>query len=224
MRIVKFEQDFDNTTYWNEFYKKFHIKNESSFCNYIKSKVNKETIVVDLGCGMGQDTWSFYKDGYIVTGVDQSIVAISHNNKIKAGIDACNSIEFLNIDISSEKIFPCFIMNIIEKARTSNRRILVYARFLLHSITEKAEKNILENLSKYLNEGDLFAAEFRTIEDKDRAKIYKNHYRRYINSDKLITNLECKYSFNIIEYSKGTGFSVLNSEDPFLARIIAKKS
>lgn len=224
MNIVRSEQDFDNKSYWNEFYEKFHKKNESSFCSYIKSKLNKETIVVDLGCGMGQDTWSFNQNGNNVIGIDRSSVAIKYNNELKVSTGTRDSIIFKSLDISSKVSFSTFIMDITKNAHSSNRNLLVYARFLLHSITEEVEDNILETLSRYLSKNDIFAAEFRTIEDINRTKIYKDHYRRYIDSEELIERLEHIYKFEIIEYSKGTGFSVFSGEDPFLARVIAKRT
>lgn len=223
MYTVKTGQEVNNQIYWDNFYKIFRIERESSFCNYIKSIVNKELFVVDLGCGIGQDTWSFYKDGYTVIGVDRSSVAIDRNNKLKSYLGASDFIEFKNLDISSEKNFSHFISDIVYKARMYNKRVIVYARFLLHSIQEDAENVLLENLSKYLEKDDLFVVEFRTIEDKNRVKVFTDHFRRYIDADQLVGKLECKYSFKTIEYSKGTGFSLYKDEDPFLARVLVKK-
>lgn len=212
-----------NQKYWDNFYKDFQIENNSTFCDYIKTKVKNDMFIIDLGCGMGQDTWSFYRDNYTVIGIDRSKIAIDRNNEKKILLGASSRIKFENIDISSKKSFSSYFEKIKETENKLQKKILVYARFLLHSVEENVENLLLEIISDNFKKGDLFAVEFRTIEDKGKGKIYNNHFRRYIDADKFINKCILKYQLEVVDYIKGTGLSVFKSEDPFLARILLQK-
>ncbi|GGE81774.1 class I SAM-dependent methyltransferase [Priestia taiwanensis] len=213
-----------NLAYWNEFYKRFYIEEESTFCSYIKSRIDKDTLIIDIGCGTGQDIRSFYREGFCVTGIDRSLEVINSNNNVIKQAGYRDSIDFKQVDISSESELSKFIQEKLEEARGRKKKLLVYSRFFLHSINQQTEEVLLKTLAKQLDNGDLFAAEFRTIEDANKEKVYNNHYRRFVDSEQLVKNLEEVYRFEVLEYTKGTGFSIYKGEDPYLARIIARKS
>ncbi|WP_171683130.1 class I SAM-dependent methyltransferase [Paenibacillus planticolens] len=210
--------------YWNDFYKKILIQNESSFCSFIKKKINNNSIILDVGCGSGRDTFSFGRDGYDVIGIDRSEEAIKANNLSRKNQLYKNyNIEFNVIDVSNKETLSKFMILLRNRAISNEKTIVIYVRFFLHSIDEIAEETFLRTISKYLNKGDYFAAEFRTIEDKERLKVFDPHYRRFITSENLLSDLERKYKFNIVSFEKGTGLSIYKDEDPFLARVVAQK-
>ncbi|MFJ8257664.1 class I SAM-dependent methyltransferase [Peribacillus asahii] len=220
---IRLVSEKENLYYWEEFYKKFKLDEESSFCKYIKNEINKNTTIIDIGCGTGRDTRSFSKAGYRVVGIDRSEEAISSNNNHLKEIGENGCISFKVIDISDGEELSTFISGMVEEASFLGNQLLIYTRFFLHSINRETEEILLRTITNSLNSGDMFAAEFRTIEDQSREKVYNDHYRRYVDSELLVNELEQKYSFEVIEYSKGVGFSVFKNEDPFLARVIAKK-
>lgn len=207
--------------YWEQFYKDFSIKEDSSFCKYVKSKIPRNMQIIDLGCGTGRDTLSFSREGYSTMGVDRSFEAIKKNNDC---INVSNkNISFVVLDISEKEKLYDILKKEKNRAKANRNKLLIYTRFFLHSINKENEDILLETLYRTLSSGDIFAAEFRTIEDENSSKVYDNHYRRYIDSDTLLDELQTKYSFKVVDYLKGTGFSIFNGEDPYLARFIVEK-
>jgi tellurite methyltransferase len=90
-------------------------------------------------------------------------------------------------------------------------------------LDEQQEDLFLKALSNFLIKGDKLYFEFRTDKDKDKDKVYNNHFRRFVNLYDTITKLN-DYGFNI-EYSiESNGLAKFKEEDPIVGRIIAIKS
>lgn len=210
----------NNVSYWNEFYKKVALDEESTFCTFIKEEIRDDVVIIDIGCGSGRDTRSFAKEGYQIYGIDRSIEAINMNNE---NVKHISNIEFFNIDIADERKLQSFIDNIIATKKNYEKKLMIYSRFFLHSINKETELILLHILSMVLKREDLLVLEFRTIEDEKIEKVYSDHYRRYIDSDELKDDLENKYEFSTEYYYKGRGLSIYKNEDPYLARMILKK-
>lgn len=71
---------------------------------------------------------------------------------------------------------------------------------------------------------DILFVEYRTIEDRNRKKINDNHFRNYLNENKVNRIL---YDNNLSNtfFNKGTGLAKFKNENPFVARhIITKKN
>ena len=77
----------------------------------------------------------------------------------------------------------------------------------------------IELSSKLLNKNEKVFIEYRVIEDKNKKKIFKNHFRNYLNP-KQIEKFFIKYSFKLNYNIIGNGFAKYESEDPFVARQI----
>lgn len=218
--VLKSVSEKNNVDYWNEFYKNVSIDEESTFCSFVKNKINKNSVIIDIGCGSGRDTRSFAKEGIQVYGIDRSVEAINKNNENVRNI---SNIKFVNIDIADEHRLRKFIDDVSAETKKNAKKLIVYSRFFLHSINKETEKILLNILSEGLQSGDLIMLEYRTIEDESIDKIYNNHYRRYIDSEELNNNLEQNYGFTSVYFYKGQGLSVYKSENPYLARMILKK-
>lgn len=221
-----FKQKYDESeikNYWDRFYKYNNLEEESPFCNYIMNKIDKDSIIIDIGCGSGRDTLAFYKAGFNVIGLDGSKEAINNNKKYLKNMNLTNEISYKLVDLSDKEELSRILLDLTKK-RSLGYRLVIYSRFLLHSVKRDTQNIFLQVLSGILIKGDLFVSEFRTIEDEKNEKYYKGHYRRYINSEEFLYELQTTYKFDILEFNKGTGFSVFKEEDPYLARIIAEKA
>lgn len=210
----KYSVETHNEQYWEQYYGEEMISEESSFCGFIKGKIDSSSFIVDVGCGSGRDTISFYESGYKVIGMDRSQQAIQKNEeKGKKG-----NIKFMCTDISQKHKFKNILKSV--KDENSNVPLTIYSRFFLHSITLENQNNFLEVIAETLSNNDLLCLEFRTIEDSEISKVYNNHYRRYIDMDRLLLELKEKYNFEIYYSFKGRNLSIFKDENPYLGRII----
>ncbi|GKV69411.1 hypothetical protein NCCP2716_19090 [Sporosarcina sp. NCCP-2716] len=218
------EEDYilNNKEHWEVFYKERKIERPSSFFNFVNGKIPTNSLIVDLGCGVGNDSFAFSREGYDVIGLDRSKVGIMVNKRYLEEHDVNTNITFTELDfsdpISTKKEFD----SIRKRAIINNKPIVLYLRFLIHAIDEKTESTLLNEISRDFDEGTLFFAEFRTSQDKSQEKIYNDHSRRYINAETFVDKLKQK-KFEVLELNIGKGMSIFKSEDPYLARIMAIK-
>jgi len=208
--------------YWDNFYRNNKIEGESTFC-FVKSALPGHMLVFDVGCGSGRDSFSFAKAGYPVVGIDRSEQAIRNNLELVERNGLAASIGFFRMDIGDRDQFGNMVQELSRRARLEQGRLLVYLRFVLHSIDETTQEKLLQCLHDGMDGEDVLAAEFRVKEDEFRPKVFSDHYRRYVDSDALVRELEENYRFRVDYYMKATGLSVFRDEDPYLARIIAAK-
>ncbi|WP_345242349.1 class I SAM-dependent methyltransferase [Pontibacillus salipaludis] len=215
----------DNAEYWDEFYKNVLIQEESTFCKYIKTFFEDSPFILDLGCGSGRDSYAFAREGFKVVGVDRSREAIKFNQELNGKLNkSVVNIEFFRVDLNDEKALRELIITQKNKAEVEGKRIVIYLRFVLHSINKLTEQLLLSILSDELPKGSYLAAEFRTTEDEMRNKVYGDHFRRFISAEDLLGDLRDKYKFKQILFTKGTGLSIYKGEDPYLGRIIVEKN
>jgi hypothetical protein len=65
--------------------------------------------------------------------------------------------------------------------------------------------------------------EFRCSLDAHVEKIYKDHYRRYVDTNQLVIMMEEELEFDVTYMTTGQGMAKYKNEDPFVSRIIAKR-
>ena len=204
--------------FWNNFYKNFIYRKESNFANFVSKKYlkNKKNLL-EIGCGNGRDSFFFSKKLNVVA-IDKSHEAIKQNLEILLNHEK-RSINFKKLDAVSKKIFLL------------GKFDYVYARFFLHTINSASEKKILNNINKLLKKGGLMFLEFRTINDplyKKGKKISKyeritDHYRRFIDSKKFISQKIIKQNFTINYFLEKKGLAKYKNENPSICRLVLKK-
>jgi len=184
--------------YWKEFYNKNKTLTQkcSPFCSfvidYFKDNVDIHE-VLDAGCGNGRDT-------YVLSNVYNT-----------TGIDNCgvipNDISNAHFDISD------FVI------ANKTGYDLIYSRFTLHSITNEQQHTFINSIEK----GSYLAIEARSIKGKDDECVFgKDHYRNYIDCDKLRQQLvEC--GFEILYIAEGNNMALYKTEDPICVRVICRK-
>ncbi|GAO98806.1 bifunctional 3-demethylubiquinone-9 3-methyltransferase/ 2-octaprenyl-6-hydroxy phenol methylase [Caedimonas varicaedens] len=220
----KVESPKDNDAYWNSFYKHVSLERKpSSFCEFVidKGYTKPGKALVDIGCGNGRDTFNFVNRGINAVGIDSSQAAIESN------ISFAKPFGELNI------AFRAMSVNQFEKLLNFKDFDYIYARFFLHSITEEDQSVFLKFLT-HLKQHSSVLLEFRTDKDplfKKSQKISKNegisiglesHYRRYINFDQFCNTL-ISLNFKLEFAEERDGLSIRGDDNPFLARIIARK-
>lgn len=207
-----------NKTYWDKFYKKDFVDIPSQFCVFVATCAKRSSLIVELGCGNGRDSLFFSKMNFSVLGVDLSLSAIETCNmrSVKE-----NDVHFICGDISDLNIYEN-ISKIVDSMGNGSE-ICFYSRFVMHSIGEEQQESFMLALRKLMKKGDQIFFEFRSLEDKLTAKVFGNHYRRYVDTDQFIQKLEEIAGLDVVYSITGRGMAMFKNEDPSVSRVIAKK-
>jgi SAM-dependent methyltransferase len=213
----------ERNQHWDQFYSQQRSRAATTFAKYVAALHQEPALVIELGCGSGQDSIFLAEQGHTVIGIDNSALAIAQGSAAqrRAHLSGCR---FVVADVTN----PAELTRALPLEGTSStpsnyRSTIVYMRFFLHSITLREENILLKTLVDQLSRGFVLAAEFRTERDRTTPKAFSDeHYRRYIRVQRLISRLEKNYGFQILCAECGRGFSVYAGEDAHLCRLIAK--
>ena len=199
--------------YWQKFYKNRSFNDKVSFPSQfsiftLSQKHNKKTLV-EFGCGNGRDVSymsKFFKKTYAF---DISESAIKHN------IDKFKSFKNLNFKI-------CDVTKNFSYKNLKKLNKLIYTRFFIHTLSDDEIKIFIKLLSKIMNKNEKIFLEYRTHLDKNKKKVFKNHYRNFLNPEKVKIffhkeNFKNTYSIN------GFGLAIFDEEDPHVSRQIFQK-
>ena len=202
--------------HWDEYYKKDNAPSfPSPFAEYVASTLSTQQNILEIGCGNGRDSKYFSSKGHHVTGLDRSSTAI----ELCKNIYSDESIEFFfgtitDIAIISEKKYD-----------------LIYARFVIHTMSLKEEVEMLTISYKLLNKNGQFFVECRSINDPLSQKGEKlsqteridGHYRRFIILEELKKRLS-QVGFEVTKTIESNGLAEFEEEDPVVIRVNAIKN
>jgi SAM-dependent methyltransferase len=226
MSDVPTNADTKNTSkesqYWNDFYaKQFDLIGvPSQFCVMLATEADKSKPIVEFGCGNGRDSIYLARQGFKVFATDLSVAAIDHNSKNEGGLENAMKAGFSVCDVS----VPEDVQAVISKARGEQGGSLnLYNRFFLHSLDDEQERVFLTALASATLPGDCLYMEFRCSLDAKLDKTFKGHFRRYVDTGKLVAMLEEKLDFKVTYEMTGQGMAKYKHEDPFVSRIIAER-
>ncbi|KAL7442468.1 hypothetical protein ACHAXM_008423 [Skeletonema potamos] len=215
-KIVTNEAD-----YWNGFYAhKFTVSVPSQFCCLVAIEAPKTRPFVEFGCGNGRDSKYMASQGFRVYSGDLSSKAIENLQS-----DAPPNATFSVCDVSS----PEHVQALVDQARaganaSDNLNLTLYNRFFMHALDEQQEYVYLEALAGATKKGDTLYMEYRCSLDEALEKEHgKGHYRRYIETAKLVDLLE-SLNFSIKYVITGQGMAKYKAEDPFVSRIICERN
>jgi len=190
------------SNYWDTYYKTADDTNDPSsfakFClNYIK--IPK---LVDVGCGLGQDSFYFSNNNVDVLGVDGSFEALN-TCKLKVNENLnFQSFDFNNPVCLKEKV------------------TYMYLRFILHSVSSETRRNLLQwAFSNLLKNGIIF---IETRSDKDKFVHIDDHKRNFTNMEELKKEIE-NIGFSIDFLEEHNNCSPTKYENPILIRLVATK-
>jgi len=212
-------KEFD---YWNNFYAKWDIGVPSQFCVLVATEADKTKPIVEFGCGNGRDSMYLARHGFKVFAGDLSEEAVHHNReKEEKDRNNANRAEFSLCDVASSKDVHGLVFKAREQAE-GDGNLTLYNRFFLHSLDDEQECSFLTALSEATKTGDKLYMEFRCSLDAELDKLYKGHYRRYVETEKLVELLR-SLEFAVLYQVTGQGMAKYKTEDPFVSRIIAEK-
>jgi len=199
--------------YWQRFYKNKKFNKEinfpSQFSIFTLSQKQKNKVLIEFGCGNGRDASYMCKYYDKIYAFDISERAIKNNkNKFK-------KLKNLNFSV-------CDVTKNFNSINLKKLKKNIYARFFLHTLNDTEIKMFVKLVSKILNKNEKIFLEYRTHLDKNKKKIFKNHYRNFLNPIKII-NIFKKEKIKNIYSVNGHGLAIFNDEDPHVSRQIFEK-
>lgn len=200
--------------YWKQFYRDNNVTDGSPFAKFVAGRLPPKCTIIEIGTGTGRDAIFFAEHGHTVFGADRAVEGVE---RATAGAEEGKlQARFQVVDAANRKQLEEFLGGI-----TLTGQAVVYMRFFLHSIPLEVQELIFDEICR-LPSGFLLALEFRTDQDARQPKVYGEHYRRYIKPSEVVESLGSR-GFSIDFEEAGTGLSPFGTEDPHLARILAKK-
>lgn len=205
--------------YWNDFYraKAASFAAPSQFALFVLGETPQNSRMLDFGCGTGRDAIYFASQGRVVLGVDGAEAAVEHCRNL-AGRNGLRA-KFLSSRIDA----PNLASRIREElGGAPEGPVTLYARFFVHAINEEEEEAFLSLAAELCGEGDLLAAEFRTIRDAQQAKVTAEHYRRFVDPLRFMANASAK-GFVSEYFVEGFGYAKYKDDDAHVARCLMRR-
>ena len=214
---MSFSTEFNrDTAYWNDFYRKNPPASmqESAFARFVARYVEKDKVLVDIGCGNGRDSFFFGRLGLTVIGIDASDEIISKLGEVASDGHSFVCGNFIN-----------------DKSVYGKRADYFYSRFSLHAINAEGQDELIRNVHDSLGAGGKFFIEVRCVRDSKFGKgeevepnafILDGHYRRFVVMEELLSAL-IKAGFHIKYAEQEKGFAPFGGDDSEIIRIVAVK-
>jgi len=204
-------QQSDRSDHWDTYYQGKEVPLiPSQFAVFALGEYSPDT-VVDIGCGSGRDSFFFAAQGIRTIGLDGSASAV----------DLCSSrvgnqqLQFKQVDVK-DPLFAEKIQGLV----AGSSRLLVYARFFVHAITDDEEDMLLRNISKILSETPgILAVEFRTPRDRSLSKVTPDHYRRFVEPTAFVSRA-AGHGLKPLYSAEGFGMAKYKEDDAYVARLI----
>ena len=202
--------------YWNETHKKFSsckIVYDNWLDDY-KDVLNKcKTKVLDLGCGVGNDSLYLTEKGFDVIACDYSDIAIEKINK------EFNNVETKIVDISKRLPFE------------DNSFDLIIADFRFHYFDVHTTKNIMREIKRILTPNGYLIARVNSVEDINHGagqgkKLEENFYYVEGYNKRFFTIQDAVKFFSIIGDTKVKEADMLRYSKPkkVLEILVQKKN
>ena len=184
------------------------------FARWVWRNHGSEGLLVDVGTGNGRDALHFARKGRPVLALDYSLgaTAPARRRAERKGLD----LTFASLNLYDAR------ETLALGARLSREEVPVdvYARFMVHSLEEQGQVNLVRLASMALRRGGHLFLEFRTEQDADLPHHFGDYSRRYADPDEVVRMLEAAGG-RIVHRREGTGMAMLEDEDPHVCRLVA---
>jgi len=204
----------DSNFYWDSFYSSNRskvIKGPSNFARYTLELLPQYSRIIDFGAGNGRDAYYFAENGFKVDAIDAS----------KSAIEAIRSLSHPRVICHHGSVLVIADLTDSRK-RDFLRPLVFYSRFVLHALTEADSESLLNLLGASNGIFSYVFLEYRVVEDREYAKEFGTHFRRFLDHTTLVSTASCWRGYEIYSNSIGKGFSRYGVEDPVLGRLILR--
>ncbi len=207
--------DVDHSAYWEDFYsqKAALVPSEPSpFARWVAGREPVGTLL-DIGSGTGRDSLYFASEGYRVLGCDYAVPGLRYAEEQARQRDL-GDVAFQRLDLYDAE----HALESAEAIARSTAPTVVYARFMVHALSDEGRHNLFLLSSKVLQapQGRLYL-EFRTARAEHE---FGEHFRQFVQPDQVKSELG-SHGFAIDHCEEGHGLAVHKSEDPRVCRIVA---
>ncbi len=188
----------------------------SAFAWWVDTQLPAGREVVELGFGTGRDSLFFARLGRRVRGFDfaESAVAQARGQADEHALSADFDVLDLYDDLA--------VSRVAESLSSAPATRAVYARFLVHSLEEAGRANLLRLAATALRPGGELFLEFRTGKDLGQEHLFgDDHFRVFL--DPMVVETEIEALGGEVTYrEEGCGLAVYKTEDPHVARLVAR--
>lgn len=206
----------DQNALWDKAHQQNQVKHSSdegtNFAKEVESQIPKNSNILELGCGAGNDAAFFALAGHRVIATDFSQSAIDKNKEKYKEIP---NLGFEVLDMENSFPFEDQSFDVI------------YARLSLHYFTDKKTKEIFSELSRVLKSGGTLVFICKSVDDPrygegreiEKDMFESNHIRHFFSNEYAIECLGDKFKILKIENGEENFY---NSVSAFV-KVIAEK-
>ena len=209
-------KDAAETNYWNRYYDSEHSKLvesiPSQFAVFALSEMLNSGIkqVYEFGCGNGRDTKFFLNNNVNVFATDKCIRAVTKRENLKK--------QHLEFKFCSLDIIESFEM----KFGTPRHKKALYARFLLHALSQAQLEIFFQNSARFMTKSDMLFVEYRTLDDQHLPKVTDKHFRNFLSAES-VKAVAMTNQLELIFEAEGLGFAKWGIDNAYVARQIFSK-
>ncbi|HWL99909.1 MAG TPA: class I SAM-dependent methyltransferase, partial [Nocardioidaceae bacterium] len=186
----------------------------SPFARWVHDREPPGSAIVDIGTGTGRDALWFARQKRDVLGLDYIPAATERAGRQARDEDLPARFRTLNLYDTRQ------VLAIGADLAHRDEQPVLYGRFLIHALEDAGRHNLWRIASMCLRRGGRFYLEFRTGQDADAEHEFGEHFRRYLDPDTVVAEIEARGG-QIEHREAGHGLAVYKHEDPHVCRLVA---
>jgi hypothetical protein len=188
------------------------------FARWVAEHHPSDRPLVDLGTGTGRDAiWFARSGGRDVLALDYAPGLLRRGRRRMRGTEAAGTVEFRELNLYDMRQ----VLTLGAQLARSDSPPDLYARFTFHDLVPAGRGALLRLASMSLRRGGYLFLEFRTREDRSRARVFPEHpLRHFLDPAQVVQRIE-RHGGRVVDRVVGTGLAPLDHEDPHVCRLVA---